>query len=514
MPVYTINRRQFIISASGYVLSIPFLPSLVRAANVAENIPQRFISLRTLYGQPPQIFYPGRPGTKLSDNIYFQSFQQGQTISPVLNSNFSSIAHKLSVLRGIDYSNNGHNDEQMLTDGLIREDDSETASSKWSNSLDEVLARSSVIYPSTPQQRILRLEPSTSVKYGPKRGYSFWNGIEQPYDRIMPDLFKKLFPKSNNTQAEEDLQKQKQLKAVDIAKDAYDKLKNSRKIGSTDKQRLEQYYDELNELENKINSVTAKSCNIPDSHTPVGNAFEAYDLGIDIIILALSCDMTRVISMSAPYFGALPGENGSSFHGISHWKYTGSALPDEGFGVEKLITPPGSDLENKFKRMFSWTGDTAAKLMTRMDSITESNGKTMLDNSLVYWGNEKGGASGHSNYSPPIVVGGTLNGRVKPGYWDFTRRPFIHYAGRDDIHGAAGTIPYTNFLTTLANLYGLNPASYEQNGVKGFGYFDLGLRSSYTFRGDNNLRLTNAELYAPYTSNGTNRGKNVPGWVA
>lgn len=514
MPVYTINRRQFIISASGYVLSIPFLPSLLRAADVAPDIPARFISLRTLYGQPPQIFYPGRPSTKLGEHVYYQALQQGQTISPVLNSNFSSIAHKLSVLRGIDYSNNGHNDEHMLTNGLIREDGSETAASKWQNSLDETLARSSVIYPSTPQHRILRLEPSMSVKYGPKKGYSFWNGIEQPYDRLMPDLFNKLFPKSNASEAEEDLQKQKKLKAVDIAKDAYDQLKNSRKIGSTDKQRLEQYYDELNELENKINSVTAKTCSIPDGHAPAENTFAAYDLGIDIIILALSCDMTRVVSLSAPHFGALPGENGSSFHGISHWKYQSTELPDEGHGVERLITPSGSDLEKKFIRMFSWTGDTAAKLMTRMDAITESNGKTMLDNSLVYWGNEQGGASGHSNYSPPIVVGGTLNGKVKPGYWDYTRRPFIHYAGRSDIHGAAGTIPYTNFLTTLANLYGLNPASYEKNGVKGFGYFDLGLRSNYTFRGPYDNRIEHSELYAPYTSTGTNRGKNIPGWVA
>jgi hypothetical protein len=495
------------------MLSIPFLPSLVRAKDVAENIPARFISLRTVNGQPPQLFYPGRPNTKLAEHIYYQSFQQGQTISPIINSNFSSIAHKLSVIRGVDFSNNGHNSELMLADGLIKVDGKVISGDKWVNSLDEVMARSSVIYPNTPQHRILRLEPSLSVKYGPKKSYSYWDGIRQPYDRLMPDLFKKLFPKSNLSEGEVDIQKQKKLKAVDLAKDAYDTLKNSRKISSTDKMRMQQYYDELNDLENKINTVTSKTCSIPDTHAPAGNTFAAYDLGIDIIMLALSCDMTRVVSLSAPHFGALPGENGSSFHGISHWYYKSTALPDEGFGVEKLMVPAGSAEEDKYKRMHSWTGDLAAKLMTRMDSIVESNGKTMLDNSLVYWGNEQAGSSGHSNYSPPIVVGGTLNGRVKPGYWDFTRRPFIHYAGRTDLHLPAGTVPQTNFLTTLANLYGLDPSSYERNGVKGFGYFDLSLRSSYTFK-RGNLRLTNSEVYAPYTSTAANRGKNIPGWVA
>jgi hypothetical protein len=503
--VFSINRRQFIKAASGFTLAIPFLPSMAQGQSA--DFIKRFISMRTVYGQPPQLFYPAnRPTNALSANVFHREIAAGQTLSPIINGAFSSISHKLSILRGIDHSHDGHNKTTMLCPG---EHSGEGEVSSWLNSFDEVLASSSVIYPQVPQHRILRIHPNTS-QFSPQGQYSFLNQQSRPQDTDMKVLHAKLFGSGIQSVAPTGIDKgRRRTKVVDLAKEAFDTLSRDPRLSASEGVSLEQYKDMLNDLGNKINNTSTLTCTPPGSVDNSTDYGVIYDIGVDMTILALSCGLTQVVSYAMPWFGALPGENHSAFHEFSHWTYgTANQIPDMGNGAENLIYANGSAEAARDTRFYSWAAEKVASIMTRMDGITESNGKTMLDNSLVYWGNEGGGGSGHNRYSLPTVIAGTLDGKVTPGYWDFTRRPFVYDANRQDIFHAAGTVTQTALLNTLANLYGVPAASYEKPGQGGFGDFRLN-----AFKYPFGNTLTASQLYSDYTGSIANQRKSIPNWV-
>jgi hypothetical protein len=92
-----------------------------------------------------------------------------------------------------------------------------------------------------------------------------------------------------------------------------------------------------------------------------------------------------------------------------------------------------------------------------MDSVTDVNGRSLLENSLVYCGNELSdpGHGGSHLQSMPILTAGSAGGKLVTGeYIDFGARLM------------------NNLLVTIFNVMGLAPADYERNGVAGFGDYE------------------------------------------
>ena len=153
--------------------------------------------------------------------------------------------------------------------------------------------------------------------------------------------------------------------------------------------------------------------------------------------------------------------------------------------------------------------------MEKMDQISESNGKTLLDNSLVYFGNEQSGGSSHEHTDVPILVGGTAGGKIRPGYWDYTFRPYAFYQGRKDLRKPVGSVPYNNFLVSMMKALGLEANEWRSSGQKGFGEFSLSkVKSDFiAFPKNRSPRKYAAKtLYRSYLgANGSE--KTLPGWL-
>lgn len=517
MSILKYSRRQFLRTSGGFILAIPFLPSLAEKAQAAEGvIPKRFVTLRSMFGQPPEFFYPLRPTTKLAnagDHAYYRAFQSGETLSTLLDSQFSSLLPKLSLIRGLDLGEGGHNDCMILAPGKLPLNADGTVNgsvSSWKSSLDMVLANSSIMYPATPNLRSLLIQPAPGGE-DYNHSFSILDGVHQPYSKDISKLFSTLFKKSagGTTTPVVDSKNSKILKAVDLAKSAYDSIRSSAQISKVDKERLDRHIAMVNDVENRLSSVQPQvplSCN-SGTLGALDTFDQVYTAANDIVVLALSCGMTQVVSLSYSWFQSLANETHTNFHDSSHWTYGGQTYPSIGAGEEYKINSP---FKNNIQRMWSLVPKKVADLMKKMDSVTETNGKTLLDNSLVYWGCEYGAAD-HGAYGMPILVGGTLNGAVNPGYYDFTHRPFLYYAGRSDIMSPVGTIPYTNFLTSLAYLYGLPASSYEKNNQGGFGDFETTWGANYSYQGTGPEKL-GAALYSQYTTT-AGRRKLIPGWV-
>ena len=131
-------------------------------------------------------------------------------------------------------------------------------------------------------------------------------------------------------------------------------------------------------------------------------------LQMQLAVLAFACDLTRVISLTAAQsgggyrtYGFIPGVSGSSdWHGLSHAVETGDVEP--------------------MTSVCRWHSEMLAILIDGLKSNLDSDGSTLLKNSLV-WVNNEYGPNGEVPFLPISPVTGT-----RPNLSHWTRlMPFL-----------------------------------------------------------------------------------------
>jgi len=174
----------------------------------------------------------------------------------------------------------------------------------------------------------------------------------------------------------------------------------SMKLGTTDRAKLDEYLTGVYELGQKIDKLgTGPVCTSipePPSSLPFG---EHVTLMSDLMVLAMQCDATRVVSFMMSNAGSgrsyeFIGVSGAH-HEISHHQ----DIP-ENFDKLTLID--------------TWEVEQLAYLLGKMDAIDEG-GATMLDNSVVFFSSEIEDGNSHSHYNMPIVVAGRAGGALASG---------------------------------------------------------------------------------------------------
>jgi len=114
------------------------------------------------------------------------------------------------------------------------------------------------------------------------------------------------------------------------------------------------------------------------------------------MVAALACDVTRVTSMlwagaaNEVRFTWLGQEDGH--HTISH--------DDGANGIAQRI------------EAHAWFSGEVAYLLDKLKATPDGEGSTLLDNSLVVWGNELADGAAHSQRPIPIVVAGRAGGAI------------------------------------------------------------------------------------------------------
>jgi hypothetical protein len=132
-----------------------------------------------------------------------------------------------------------------------------------------------------------------------------------------------------------------------------------------------------------------------------------------------------------------------------------------------------------------------AKLLEKLD-IEESDGATVLDNSLIYWGNELG--FNHIAYSVPCLLAGSAGGAIRTGqYIDYIDWEGRSYFSQEDGNVIKG-VPHNRFLVTMLQAMGLEPADYERDGQPGYGATDTGSRQPSEWPVDYDLSAIGSPL--------------------
>jgi hypothetical protein len=174
-------------------------------------------------------------------------------------------------------------------------------------------------------------------------------------------------------------------------------------VDSDDRQRLQQHLDSISSIEKRLQmpidpsaAAAGAGCRAPDMSkasafsTPAALADNAnfpaiLDIQNRMAVAALACDRTRVASVQwsrsfSPIRHTWVGVN-SDHHTISHKGDAGS--------IDQL------------HRINRWYGERLAELLGYLDAVKEGEG-TLLDHTVVVWGNEA--ATGQHNPNPGITV--------------------------------------------------------------------------------------------------------------
>jgi hypothetical protein len=297
----------------------------------------------------------------------------------------------------------------------------------------------------------------TRMCYGPvQAGDSYKRALPVPAVDDPVQIYTRMFGTAATGTADQMVQALKNRKSVlDYALGDYNTLMS--RVGTEDRAKLDQHAANLRDIETQLGMLlagTAQACPDKSAIMPVSparvqclrdqdlrtaaekalpsnttnqcvtNFPQIGKLQMDLMVLALQCDITRVASMQW---------STAESTAIHTWlptplEYTGTKEHHMLTHNESLVaTATGSMVDQAsttvirrdLTKIHTWYATQYAYLIGKMKAIQEGSG-TLLDNSLMFWTNELGVGGTHEYTNVPYVLAGKAGGGLRTGrYLDF-----------------------------------------------------------------------------------------------
>ena len=447
-------RRELLKMFGASALALPILPSLMPgpAQAQASAAPLRFIFIMNRNGQMEENYYPTIATTQVQTELYSASLASiAGDISPIFGPSWNSLKSKMTILRGLDII--GPCDHSRGTFLAATTGTSEGGNPRFGASTDWLLERSPTVHPTGRTWKTIRF----SINSG--RGFSFSNinndiqGL--PYLSTDAGVFNDVFGGAVGPAPTVDPNQRKSY-LIDRYQERMAALNQNSRLGSTDRQRLQQHIDNMTTLKAGLVTTAPAACSAPSLTLYRSSDLlrRKYENVSDMIVSAFACDSVRMASIYIEDYDDV-GTDYSYFHGLSH------ANPEVDL-----------DARQKSATHNRWIGDRVAYLVNKLNSTIDVDGRPMLDNTVVVWGNEISNYWHRSESIPTVVAGGGKGKFLMGRYLDYRQRPFKYYANRGDFP-AVGR-PYTQFLCSLMLAGGLQQADFRPYGTGGmFGDYTL-----------------------------------------
>ncbi len=204
-----------------------------------------------------------------------------------------------------------------------------------------------------------------------------------------------------------------------------------KKVGTADRIKLQAHLDAVRDIEMRLGSegVIGGACVKPElgvvpKPTDVGNTPVIGKLQMDLLAMALACDMTRVASIM--------------------WNNSATAKPFPWLGIAEghhELAHRGDEDKDAFEKLTkinTWYAEQFAYLVAKLKSMPEGEG-SVLDNTLLIWVNEHQKGNNHDRDQIPYVIAGGAGGAVKTGRW----------------LQVPGKVPHNNLFVSCMNAMGL-----------------------------------------------------------
>ena len=298
------------------------------------------------------------------------------------------------------------------------------------------------------------------------------SGQPIPISGDIKSIYNRMFPNGTQTnsasaQAKLNAQNLLQKSVLDHAANDFSNLAG--KMSTLDAARLSAHAAAIRDLESRLSIVTSttSACgqlSAGAASTGSYGAGAAYSANADVdmrlIQTALACDLTRVATLYASQapddcFGYQPDMSGTSdFHDIVH-KTNGTAASG------KTVPPLGDDpvAMATVTAYHTFNASLFAKFLGLLQAVPQSDGTTLLDNTLVVWCGQLASGDHSLDRIPYILAGGTSLG-VKTGrYVMLPRKASTNWPAYST------GIPHNNLFVSLANLMGMSTTTFGNPSV-------------------------------------------------
>lgn len=386
-----LSRRRFLV-ASGGLIALPALASLVPRAARAGSAPKRFVAL----------FFPN--GSTQRADWGLGGSGAGYTFGTA-HASLEPLRSYISPFTNLDGRFGGSPDHSRGTaEFLSASAISNQVSPEETISIDQVIADS--LDPQTPI-RSLHLGPNPYSGGPPSdtgwpsgyNTYISWASATAPNAPLESAqvAFDQVFG-ADLAAAEADERLRRRQSILDHTREQIASL--SPRLDTHDRQKLDEYLTAIRDVESRLQLAPTSGCG--DATAPeAGLAFPEHTQAmLDIVALALQCDATRIVTYSMDYgFGnkdfTFLGAGRGRHHNLSHSGTTPEILDNH-------------------KAIVRWYMDQFAYFLTKLQAVDEG-GTTLLDNSVVYLGSDVGDGWSHSHVDLPNMVAGGGGGGLSPG---------------------------------------------------------------------------------------------------
>ncbi|MCA9651586.1 MAG: DUF1552 domain-containing protein [Myxococcales bacterium] len=454
-----LSRRTVLRGAGGIAVALPFLEAMVgrtRTIHAAEgDPPPRFIVFFSANGTIEERWRP--VGTQ-QDFLLDDPSDPGRILAPL-----EAFKDRLIVLDGLDMQSrnygpggNGHDlgmghmltaTDLVVGPSGVGEFSHLPDGSAGGPSIDQVVANT------IGSETAFR-----SIEFGVKAQLDLARQITSrmcyraPFEVLPPEndpraAFDSFFLQLGADPSELAALRTRRHSVLDRVKEDFAAL--DAKLGGNDRLKLEAHLQAIREVEQSLDAEGGPlpGCTLPgepgaldplanDNYPEVGR------LQMDLMTMALTCDITRVSSLqwstaqSGVRFSWLGQSN--SHHSLSH----------------EADNDPASRAQ--LTAINNWYAEQFAYLLGKLAAQPELDG-SLLDNTVVLWVNEQGNGDTHSKTEIPFVLAGNYAGQLDTGRW-------LQYTDRS----------HNDLYVALLNLFGNDALSFGNPQVNGGPLENLG----------------------------------------
>jgi hypothetical protein len=391
---------------------------------------KRFIGVFSANGTIPSAFFPNSTG---ADNPLTLG-PECRILAPL-----AAYKSKMMVLKGVDMLSTVPNKPggphmkgpgAMLTGGTLLPGPftgSEGPAGYADRvSLDQVIATRQAAMPGAPKFPSLefgvRIEGQEPLRYISYRGASMPNtAVDDPWM-----MYSRIFANAGMTDAQLARTLADRKSVVDFLKDDVSRL--AKRFTAGDRARLDAHLTGIQSIEKQL-TTGAQTCATPTLPARIDprnmdNFPKIATIQMDLMMLALTCGMTNVATFM--------------FANADSWQF----YPWLGINEEHHTMSHAGDMDaatnEKLVKINIWHAEQIKYMVDKLAAATEADGSSMLDNSLLLWGNEIGRGNTHTYQDIPWMLLGGAGGTLKMGrYLQFNRQP------------------HNNMLASIAQAFGL-----------------------------------------------------------
>ncbi|MCU1336751.1 MAG: hypothetical protein JWO19_2332 [Bryobacterales bacterium] len=429
--------RRTVLRGTGATLALPLLEAMIPAstalAQTAANPKPRFVGCFVPHGMAPGYWIPSTEG-RLDAVLPFnwKPLEPFRDHTVILSGLHSRSAEPPPGATGADH--------WVAAAFLCANKPKKTAGSDVyaGTTIDQMIAEKIGRENLMPSMQLAVEDPgANSSNCG--EGYSCaytnnisWSSPTQPLPmELNPQVvFERMFG-DGSTVEQRAARRKRDRSILDSLTGSLSRLRNE--IGSGDRTRLDQYTEDVREIERRLQIAMKASTVAPtDMSVPVGvpQTFDEHiKLQFDLMALAFQADITRVgtLLFARDLTGRTYPESEaptSGFHGVSH------------HGEDPRRIAELSKINQYHVKML-------AHLIARLAGTNDGDG-SLLDHSLVLYGSNMGNSNQHVHYDVPHVLVGGLNGKLKGGR-------HLAYPTK--------TVPTGNLLLSLLDMYDIHQDS-------------------------------------------------------